>query len=218
MHIKVLGIDLAKNVFQLCAINQAGKEVFNRQVRRAKLASTVSNLDPDFIAMEACSSAHYWGRRFEAMGHQVALIPAQHVKAFVRVNKSDAHDALAIADGQSASQSQDRAGQVARATGPADDQPAAPALDSTPNSGRQPDPFNRSRVWGLDSARLSGMSRARTSPASPRQLGHLIRVRSCSRNPFQEPAHREFTLTRLGLEFAGSTSPVVYQAGRNAPP
>jgi transposase len=98
MQIKVLGIDLAKNVFQLCAINQAGKEVFNRQVRRAKLASTVSNLEPDLIAMEACSSAHDWGRRFEAMGHRVALIPAQHVKAFVRVNKSDAHDALAIAE------------------------------------------------------------------------------------------------------------------------
>jgi transposase len=98
MHIKVLGIDLAKNVFQLCAINQAGKEVFNRQVRRAKLASTVSNLEPDLIAMEACSSAHYWGRRFQSMGHRVALIPAQHVKAFVRVNKSDAHDALAIAE------------------------------------------------------------------------------------------------------------------------
>lgn len=98
MHIKVLGIDLAKNVFQLCAINQAGKEQFNRPVRRARLASTVANLEPSLIAMEACASAHYWGRRFEAMGHRVALIPAQHVKAFVRVNKSDAHDALAIAE------------------------------------------------------------------------------------------------------------------------
>ena len=98
MNIKVLGIDLAKNVFQLCAINQAGKEVFNRQVRRAKLTPTVANLEPTLIAMEACSSAHYWGRRFEGMGHRVVLIPAQHVKAFVRVNKSDAHDALAIAE------------------------------------------------------------------------------------------------------------------------
>ena len=55
MHIKVLGIDLPKNIFQLCAINHAGKEVFNRQVRRARLASTVSNLEPDLIAMGACS-------------------------------------------------------------------------------------------------------------------------------------------------------------------
>lgn len=98
MDIKVLGIDLAKNVFQLCAINRAGKQLFNRQIRRAKLASTIAQLEPTFIAMEACASSHYWGRRFEAMGHQVALIPAQHVKAFVRVNKSDAHDALAIAE------------------------------------------------------------------------------------------------------------------------
>jgi transposase len=65
MRIKVLGIDLAKNVFQLCAINQAGKELFNRQVRRAKLVSTVSNLEPTCIAMEACASAHDWGRRLE---------------------------------------------------------------------------------------------------------------------------------------------------------
>lgn len=98
MNIKALGIDLAKNVFQLCAINQAGKVLFNRQVRRAKFRSTIANLEPTTIAMEACSSAHYWARAFQAMGHRVRLIPPQHVKAFLRVNKSDAHDALAIVE------------------------------------------------------------------------------------------------------------------------
>lgn len=101
MHINVLGIDLAKNVFQLCAINQAGKEVFSRQVRRARLASTVSNLEPDLIAMVACSSAHYWGRRFEALGHRVALIPAQHVKAVVALANKFARIAwVVIAKGE----------------------------------------------------------------------------------------------------------------------
>lgn len=98
MTIMVLGIDLAKNVFQLCALNQAGKVKFNRKVRRARLRASVAQLEPTVIAMEACASAHYWGRTFEAMGHTVRLIPPQHVKAFLRVNKSDAHDALAIAE------------------------------------------------------------------------------------------------------------------------
>lgn len=90
MDIKVLGIDLAKNVFQLCAINRACKVLFNRQVRRAKLQQTIAQLEPTMIAVEACGSVHHWGRMFEQMGHQVVLIPPQHVKAFVWVNKSDA--------------------------------------------------------------------------------------------------------------------------------
>jgi transposase len=98
MKIKLLGIDLAKNAFQLCALNQAGKVVFNRSVRRAQLSSTIARLEPTTIAMEACSSAHYWGRAFEVMGHEVLLVPAQHVTPFVRGGKSDARDALAICE------------------------------------------------------------------------------------------------------------------------
>jgi len=98
MKIKLLGIDLAKNVFQLCALNQANKVLFNRTVRRAQLLSTIVKLEPTTIAMEACSSAHYWGRTFEAMGHKVLLVPAQHVTPFVRGGKSDARDALAICE------------------------------------------------------------------------------------------------------------------------
>lgn len=98
MKIKLLGIDLAKNVFQLCALNQANKVLFNRTVRRARLHQTLANLEPTTIAMEACSSAHYWGRTFAAMGHRVVLVPAQHVTPFVRGGKSDARDALAICE------------------------------------------------------------------------------------------------------------------------
>ena len=76
MKIKLLGIDLAKNVFQLCALNQANKVLYNRTVRRTQLASTIAKLEPTTIAMEACSSAHYWGRTFETMGHKVLLVPA----------------------------------------------------------------------------------------------------------------------------------------------
>jgi len=98
MKIKLLGIDLAKNVFQLCALNQANKVLFNRSIRRARFRSTIAKLELTTIAMEACSSAHYWGRVFEAMGHQVLLVPAQHVTPFVRGGKSDARDALAICE------------------------------------------------------------------------------------------------------------------------
>ena len=92
------GIDLAKNVFQVCAVNQTGKVISNKKVTRAKLRQTISQLEPTTIAMESCYSAHYWGREFEQMGHKVNLIPAQHVKPFVQGNKNDANDAIAITE------------------------------------------------------------------------------------------------------------------------
>ena len=98
MKIKLIGIDLAKNVFQLCALNQANNVLYNHTVRRAQFRSTIARLQPTTLAMESCSSAHYWGRTFEAMGHHVLLVPAQHVTPFVRGGKSDSHDALAIAE------------------------------------------------------------------------------------------------------------------------
>jgi transposase len=98
MKIKLLGIDLAKNVFQLCALNQANKVLYNRAVPRARFRTTIAQLEPTTIALEACSSAHYWGRTFETMGHRVVLVPAQHVTPFVRGGKNDARDALAICE------------------------------------------------------------------------------------------------------------------------
>lgn len=99
MNITHVAIDLAKSVFQLAAFNRANKPVFNRKVTRAKLIDEVRQLPEGIcIAMEACASAHHWGRTFQAMGFTVALIPPQHVKAFCRVHKSDGHDAIAIAE------------------------------------------------------------------------------------------------------------------------
>lgn len=101
MNIKLVGIDLAKNVFQVCALDQGGHVLFNRTVRRARLLNEIHKLAPTTIAMEACSSAHYWGRQFQALGHQVKLVPAQHCKPFVRGGKNDARDALAICEAAS---------------------------------------------------------------------------------------------------------------------
>lgn len=98
MNIKLIGIDLAKSVFQICAVNRAGKVLFNRSIRRARVRATMAQFEPTQVATEACGSAHYWGRTFEQLGHRVTLIPPQHVKPFVRSGKSDPHDALAICE------------------------------------------------------------------------------------------------------------------------
>jgi transposase len=91
----VIGIDLAKTVFQV-AVMTNGKLTANKQVRRSVLKPLIANQVPSTIAMEACYSSHYWAREFERLGHMVKLIPAQHVKPFTRGNKTDANDAIAI--------------------------------------------------------------------------------------------------------------------------
>lgn len=95
---KVVGIDLSNNVFQVCGLNQAGKVVFNRKITRAKFAAFIQQLAPTILAMESCGTANYWARRFESLGHEIRIIPAQHVKPFIRGNKNDANDALAICE------------------------------------------------------------------------------------------------------------------------
>ena len=100
-NITVLGIDIAKDVFQLCGLNQANKVQFNQSVKRRYLLQTVLRYEGAVIAMEACGSAHYWGRLFRDHGYKVLLIPAQFVKSFSRGNKTDALDALAIAESSS---------------------------------------------------------------------------------------------------------------------
>ena len=98
MKTSVVSIDLAKNVFQVCALNQARKLIFNKKVKRADLLDVLRQFEPTYIAMEACYSANYWAREIVKLGHEPALIPAIKVKPFVIGNKNDANDALAIAE------------------------------------------------------------------------------------------------------------------------
>ena len=98
MEISVLGIDLAKRVFQLHGVDAAGREVLRKKLSRGELLRFIVKLKPCLIAMEACGSSHYWGRELRKHGHQIKLIPAQYVKPFVRTNKSDANDAEAIVE------------------------------------------------------------------------------------------------------------------------
>jgi transposase len=96
--IKTLGIDLAKSVFQLHGVDEHGVTVLRRQLSRRQVLSFIAQLPPCLVAMEACASAHYWGRQIKALGHQVKLIPPQYVKPFVRGNKTDRNDAQAICE------------------------------------------------------------------------------------------------------------------------
>lgn len=98
MNITVLGIDLAKNVFQLHGVDTAGKAIVKKQLTRARLAEFVMNLPPCLIGMEACASSHYWARKFQQSGHEVKLISPQFVKPYVKSNKTDRNDAEAICE------------------------------------------------------------------------------------------------------------------------
>jgi transposase len=94
----MLGIDLAKNVFQLHGVTGEGRVVVRRQVRRAQLLNTIAKLAPKTVAMEACAGAHEWGRRITALNCQVRLIAPQFVKPFVKSQKNDRNDAEAICE------------------------------------------------------------------------------------------------------------------------
>ena len=96
MIIETIGIDIAKNVFQLHGVNHAGKAVFKRRVMRNQLIGVLAQIEPCTIIVEACTGAFYWARRFEALDHQVRVISPQYVKPFVRRQKNDGNDAEAI--------------------------------------------------------------------------------------------------------------------------
>jgi transposase len=98
MEITTIGIDLAKNVFQVHGVNAQGKMVLKKQLKRNQIATFFVNLPACLIGMEACGSAHYWGRKLQELGHTVRLIAPQFVKPYVKTNKHDAADAEAICE------------------------------------------------------------------------------------------------------------------------
>jgi len=97
-NIRVLAIDLAKNVFQLHGTNAKGKCVLRKRLSREKLAEFVAQINPCIIGIEACMSAHYWARVFQNMGHTVKMMSPQFVKPYVMSNKNDRNDAKGIAE------------------------------------------------------------------------------------------------------------------------
>jgi transposase len=98
MKTTVVGIDLAKSVFQVHGVNEIGQTNLKKKLKRAQVLEFFVNLPPCLIGMEACAGAHYWARKLQALGHTVRLIAAQFVKPYVKSNKSDAADAEAICE------------------------------------------------------------------------------------------------------------------------
>lgn len=98
MKITTIGIDLAKNVFQVHGVDERGKTVLKKQLKREQITPFFANLQPCLIGMEACGSAHYWANKLQGLGHTVKLIAPQFVKPYVKTNKNDAADAEAICE------------------------------------------------------------------------------------------------------------------------
>jgi transposase len=98
MKISVLGIDLAKSVFQLHGVDEKHQVVLRKKLSRGKLPEFIAVLSPCLIVMESCVGAHAWGRKFKELGHEVKLIAPEFVKPFVKSNKNDAVDAEAIVE------------------------------------------------------------------------------------------------------------------------
>ena len=98
MKLKAIGFDLAKALFQLHGVDQEERPVLRRQLRRSQVLEFFARLEPCLVGMEACASAHYWGRKLAALGHRVRLIAPKYVKAYVKTNKNDARDAEAICE------------------------------------------------------------------------------------------------------------------------
>jgi transposase len=98
MQITTIGLDIAKNVFQVHGINAAEKVVVRKQLRRKQLIPFFEGLAPCLVGLEACATSHHWARELTRLGHQVRLMPAKDVKAYVKRNKNDAADAEAICE------------------------------------------------------------------------------------------------------------------------
>ena len=98
MKITTIGIDLAKEVFQIHGVDEHGKVVLRKQLRRSKMAEFFANLEPCLIGLEACGSSHHWARKLGSFGHTVKLMSPQFVKPYVKTNKHDMADAEAICE------------------------------------------------------------------------------------------------------------------------
>ncbi len=97
-EVATIGLDLAKNLFQVHGVDADGRVLIRKQLRRNQVLAFFKTLSPCLVGMEACATAHHWAREIGALGHNVRLMPAKYVKAYVKRSKNDAADAEAICE------------------------------------------------------------------------------------------------------------------------
>jgi transposase len=115
MPVAVIGVDLAKNVFQVHGANDVGRPVLLEQLWRGQMMSFFAQLPPCLFGMEAYASAHHWARKLQGLGHTVRLIAPQFVKLYLKSNKNDAADAEAVCEDQAGCEFQMRPDELLRA-------------------------------------------------------------------------------------------------------
>jgi transposase len=98
MEISTIGLDLAKNVFQVHGISATGEVVVRKALRRAQMLPFFEKLPPCLVGIEACGTSHHWARELTKLGHEVRLMPPAYVKPYVKRGKNDAADAEAICE------------------------------------------------------------------------------------------------------------------------
>src|SRR5580658_6814979 len=97
-EVSTIGLDIAKAVFQVHGIDDAGAVVIRKRISRVKMLEFFAELPPCLLGIEACPSAHHWGRELTGLGHTVKLMPPSYVKAYLKRSKNDANDAAAICE------------------------------------------------------------------------------------------------------------------------
>src|SRR6202171_3475025 len=96
--VTTIGLDLAKNVFQVHAVDEAGSVVMRKRLRRGQVLAFFAGIPPCLVGLEACATAHHWARELIALGHDARLMPPNYVKAYIKRNKHDVADAEAICE------------------------------------------------------------------------------------------------------------------------
>src|ERR1700730_10589949 len=119
MQITTVGLDLAKNVFQVHGVDAIGQVVLRKSLRRSQMLPFFAKLPPCLVGIEACGTSHHWARELINLGHEVRLMPPAYVKPYVKRGKTDAADAEAVCEAVTRPTSRPSSRRRCRCTGPA---------------------------------------------------------------------------------------------------
>ncbi len=144
-EVSTIGLDIAKAVFQVHGVDGSGTVVIRKRVSRVKMLEFFSDLPPCLVGIEACPSAHHWGRQLQLLGHTVKLMPPSYVKAYLKRSKNDANDAAAICEA---------------VTGPSAVRRRDDANDALRSGAGQVGAWSWLKAWAMKIARHRGMKKA----------------------------------------------------------